>query len=146
MREFAQTALKCSFSRARFTGVIGSDVSFFRGLAQKETRSAPVYKESLINTQIAQVLDASYARTATLGTPWARTARSGPARSATATTTSTPTPSATATARRESASGASTTRMASTASVASPDSSATPSPSSSRATRPAASPARGVIQ
>ena len=40
MREFAQTALKCSFSCARFTGAIGLDVSFFRGLAQKETRSA----------------------------------------------------------------------------------------------------------
>ena len=42
MREFAQTLLKCSFSHARFTGMIGSDVLFFRGLAQKETRSVGV--------------------------------------------------------------------------------------------------------
>ena len=40
LREFAQTALKCSFSRARFTGAIGSDVQFKRGLARNKTRSA----------------------------------------------------------------------------------------------------------
>ena len=40
MREFAQIALKCSFSRARFTGAIGLDAQFRRGLARNKTRSA----------------------------------------------------------------------------------------------------------
>ena len=36
MREFAQTALKCSFFRARFTAAIGSDAQFKRSLARKK--------------------------------------------------------------------------------------------------------------
>ena len=43
MREFAQIALKCSFSRARFTGAIGLDAQFWRGLARNKTRSANAY-------------------------------------------------------------------------------------------------------
>ena len=40
--EFAQNALKCAFSRARFTGAIRSDVSFCRGLARRKTRGVDV--------------------------------------------------------------------------------------------------------
>ena len=36
LREFAQTALKCSFSRARFNGAIGLNDTFRRGLARKK--------------------------------------------------------------------------------------------------------------
>ena len=38
--EFAQNALKCTFFHARFTGLIGSDASFCRGLARRKTCSA----------------------------------------------------------------------------------------------------------
>ena len=34
-----QNALKCMFSHARFTGAIGLDASFRRGLARRKTRS-----------------------------------------------------------------------------------------------------------
>ena len=38
--EFAQTALKCSFSHACFNGAIGSNDTFRRGLARIKMRSA----------------------------------------------------------------------------------------------------------